>query len=138
MNAIALSSQVKAQNTRLCVRIAYLATSAVRYNIFVRVASTTKICFIHRLYLFHLFHSLKEAFELYRLSCHTCRSDEKLINYEFFYYYEVIQYYHLLFGLQYIYIYGDTVRQIFSRSIEWYITWTASAKKVSCLKLIGE
>ena len=87
---MALSSQVKAQNTRLCVRIAYLATSAVRYNIFVRVASTTKICFIHH---------LKEAFELHRLSCHVCRSDEKLIDYEFLNYYEVMKYYHLLFGL---------------------------------------
>ena len=73
-----------------CVRIAYLATSAVRYNIFVRVASTTKMCFIHH---------LKETFELYRLSCQTCRSDEKLINYEFLSYYEVMKYYHLLFGL---------------------------------------
>ena len=99
MNAIALSSQVKAQNTRLCVRIACLATSAVRYNIFMRVASITKICFIHR---------LKETFELYRLSCDTCRSDEKSINYEFLNYYEVMKYYHLLFGLEYIY--GNTVR----------------------------
>ena len=85
MNAIALSSQVKAQNTRLCVRIAYLATSAVRYNIFVRVVSITEIYFIHH---------LKETFELYRLSCHMCRSDEKLINYEFLNYCEVMKYYH--------------------------------------------
>ena len=99
MNAIALSSQVKAQNTRLCVRIAYLPTSAVSYNIFVRVASAKKICFIH---------NLKEAFELYRLGGHMCRSDEKLINYEFLNYCEVIKYRHLLFGLKYIY--GNTVR----------------------------
>ena len=73
-----------------CVRIASLATSAVRYNIFMKVAATTKISFINR---------LKEAFKLYRLSCHTCRSDKKLINYEFLNYYEVMKYYHVLFGL---------------------------------------
>ena len=100
MNAIALSSQVKAQNTRLCVRIAYLATSAVSFNIFVRIASATKICFIH---------NLEEAFELYRLGGHMCRSDEKLINYEFLDYYEVMKYYHLLFWAI-VYTYGNTVR----------------------------